>query len=233
MSKTRQSARATRSGRGTGTGKARPSAGQSRLVPIVALLALVGALGAGFLLAQRQAGTSVASPTQVPTAAVGGPAPVAGQGQLAGQPAPPIQGQLFDGTPARLADYAGKPVMVNFWATWCPPCRLEMPWLEAAYGQHKADGLVVLAVNAGERLNADLTHQTIQRFVSDKALTLPILLPGNPDQAQAAYGVTALPSTFMVDRSGAVVDVMTGAFPSAAAVEAAAQRVLAPAGSAP
>ena len=69
------------------------------------------------------------------------------------QPAPDFNMTLLEtGQPVKLSDYRGKPLLINFWATWCPPCRYEMPWLQNAYAAHKDKGFELLAVDAGERV---------------------------------------------------------------------------------
>lgn len=97
-----------------------------------------------------------------------------------------------------LADYRGRVVFVNFWATWCAPCVEEMPILQAFHAEQGADGAVVLAVNAQE------TPDTIRDFLKRNAIaSLPILL--DPDNtAGRAYGIINMPTTFVVDPEGIV-----------------------------
>jgi peroxiredoxin len=95
----------------------------------------------------------------------------------------------------RLSEYRGKPVMVNFWATWCPPCLEEMPALERLYQRHRDAGFILLAVS----LDAD--PGKVQEFLTRHHLTFPVGLDPKTRVAEL-YGVRALPSTFIVDRHG-------------------------------
>ena len=97
-----------------------------------------------------------------------------------GQSAPPGQSMALtapdlalvdlDGRPASLVDWQGQRVLVNFWATWCPPCVEEMPALEAFYRQNRDDGVVVIAVNNAE------SPETVRRYVEERGITMPVLL---------------------------------------------------------
>lgn len=120
----------------------------------------------------------------------------------------------------RLHDLEGKPVLVNFWATWCPPCRLEMPWLEEAARQRQAQNLVVLAVNAGERVAAEQVRDLVHTYVTGAGLTFPVLLPSDPDRSQYDYQAFNLPTSFLVDPGGTVRTVVNGAFPNRASLNA-------------
>jgi len=115
-----------------------------------------------------------------------------------GQLAPDFATVTLDGTPVRLADYRGQAVLLNFWATWCGPCRIEMPIFERSYRQHAAAGFVVLAVNNRE------TPETIATFRDALRLSFPIAL--DPDGAiQRQYGILNYPSTLLLDQSGRIV----------------------------
>jgi peroxiredoxin len=93
-----------------------------------------------------------------------------------------------------LSGLRGKVVVVNFWATWCPPCRKEMPDLESLYGRFKDQGLVVLAIS-------DEDASKVKPFISERNFTYPILLdPGR--KVNALYGVEGIPRTFVYDREG-------------------------------
>jgi len=106
----------------------------------------------------------------------------------------------MDGEPHRLADYRGKVVLVNFWATWCPPCRREMPALESLYRNYRDRGLVVLAVNQWE--DPDLVFAYMGQL--EVVPTFPVLF--DPEsRISVAYGVKGLPTSFLIDRKGRLV----------------------------
>lgn len=117
--------------------------------------------------------------------------------------APPFELATTDGKTLALASFKGSAVLVNFWATWCPPCREEMPSMERLYQALKAEGLVLVAVNIQE------SPKQVARFMRDFRLTFPALL--DADGAVAArYGVRGLPSTYLVDRAGLLVGQVIG-----------------------
>jgi thiol-disulfide isomerase/thioredoxin len=100
-----------------------------------------------------------------------------------------------DGSTVTLSDLQGQVVVLNFWATWCAPCRYEMPYLERAYKEYADKGVVILAVNVAE--SAD----TVTEFLTEQNLNLPVLL--DTDRAIAAkYGINSYPTTLLVDRDG-------------------------------
>ncbi len=105
----------------------------------------------------------------------------------------------LDGYEYRLSDFRGKWVVVNFWATWCPPCLEEIPELEIFHNNHFRDDGVVLGVNA-EQVNL----QKLQKFVDEQFISYPILLM--PDAGQSPFGsLPGLPTTFLVAPDGEVV----------------------------
>jgi len=112
------------------------------------------------------------------------------------KPARDFQVSGHDNRPLNLADFKGKVVFLNFWATWCKPCEEEMPGMERLYQRYKDKGLVVLAISE----DADGAG-AVAPFVKKHRLTFPIGL--DPKMTLAgAYGVWALPSTFIIDRQG-------------------------------
>lgn len=115
----------------------------------------------------------------------------------AGSPAPDFTLQDLEGRPVRLADYKGKVVLINFWATWCEPCKKEMPEIQAAYEQHKGEGFVVLGINFGEK------PKGAEKLVKAMGLTFPILIDRKVEVAER-YGVINLPVTFFIDRDGII-----------------------------
>ncbi|MFO1220912.1 MAG: TlpA disulfide reductase family protein [Burkholderiaceae bacterium] len=95
----------------------------------------------------------------------------------------------------RVADLRGRPVLLNFWATWCEPCRAEMPSLELLAERHRADGLLVLAVNFRE------SELTVRRFLEKFPISLPIVL--DPQGATTkAWTPGVFPNTVLIDRQG-------------------------------
>jgi peroxiredoxin len=110
---------------------------------------------------------------------------------------------MADGTSFRLSDHRGHVVLVNFWATWCPPCREEMPALERLYRQHKDRGLVLVAVSI------DADPKLVPPYVRASKLTFPVALDPKAEVANK-YGVRALPSSFVVDRQGAMAALALG-----------------------
>jgi thiol-disulfide isomerase/thioredoxin len=107
--------------------------------------------------------------------------------------------ELLDlsGTTRRLSDFNGKVVFLNFWATWCGPCRFEMPSMEKLYQRFKASGLEIVAVNLQE------DRDSVQRFVDEYVLSFPVLLD-TTGSVGATYGARSIPITYIVDREGFV-----------------------------
>jgi thiol-disulfide isomerase/thioredoxin len=110
-------------------------------------------------------------------------------------PAPDITLKSTSGTNVRLADLKGKVVMVNFWASWCGPCRQEMPILEKIYKDYKDAGFVLLGVN----VDAEISDR--DKFLSETTVTFPIL-DDSANVATEEFGVEAMPSTYFVDKNG-------------------------------
>jgi peroxiredoxin len=107
------------------------------------------------------------------------------------------------GQPVRLSDFEGKVVLVNGWATWCPPCRAEMPTLQAFYDIHREEGFELLAVNAGESQSA------VSAFVSQAGFTFTVLLdPG--ERVLSGLGTSGLPTSFVIGRDGKVAYIHAG-----------------------
>ncbi len=113
-------------------------------------------------------------------------------------PAPDFTVPTLSGTSIRLSDLQGKVVLLNFWATWCVPCRTEMPTLEALYHRYKDRGLEVLAVNLDM-----LSTAGVEAFVKEVRVTFRIALDPSWSTAQV-YRVVGLPTTYLIDRRGNV-----------------------------
>lgn len=113
------------------------------------------------------------------------------------KPAPPLKLKGIDGQVHDIAALRGKVILVNFWATWCPPCRREMPSMEHLARKLRGENFAVLAVDVGENVD------TIETFISqlELDLTFPILLDTS-SKAMQAWKVSGLPTTFVIDRKG-------------------------------
>ena len=124
-----------------------------------------------------------------------------------GDPAMDFSAQATTGETIALHDHMGDVVMINFWATWCPPCQAEMPIMESAYREYQDVGFTVLAVNNAEPLSQ------VSRFHQMMGLTFPILMDESRD-IQRQYGINSYPTSVFLDRNGDVYAVHTGAVSS-------------------
>jgi cytochrome c biogenesis protein CcmG, thiol:disulfide interchange protein DsbE len=119
--------------------------------------------------------------------------------------APDFELMSPDGNPLRLSDLRGRPVILNLWASWCPPCKAEMPALENVHRQYEGDGLVVLGVNMTYQ---DSVQDAVQ-FLADEGLTFPIVMDVDGSVGRR-YQMRALPTTFFIDRSGVIHSLEVG-----------------------
>lgn len=118
-------------------------------------------------------------------------------------PAPELELSDLSGNPVSLADLDGKVILVNNWATWCPPCRDEMPALQAFSEDHLEDEFVLVGINAGD------SKEQVARFIDDYNLTFPIWLDPTGD-ALRAFKNNALPSSYVIDQRGEIRMVWMG-----------------------
>lgn len=112
--------------------------------------------------------------------------------------APNLELTALDGKQYALADFLGSVVLVNLWATWCPPCKAEMPTLEAYYQAHQADGFVTIAVNDGD------PKEDVVAFAQDYGLSFQVWLDPTYQATDHAFKTRNLPSSFVIDRDGNV-----------------------------
>jgi thiol-disulfide isomerase/thioredoxin len=110
----------------------------------------------------------------------------------------------LEGKEVRLGEFRGKVVFVNFWATWCPPCRAEMPDIESLYQEHKDKGLVVIGIDISE------SEATVRQFVQRGGYSWTFVLDSDGAVA-ASYNIRAIPTSFFIDREGVIQAVNIGA----------------------
>jgi len=150
------------------------------------------------------------------------PAPLASQGSQPLPPPPPVDLsipvglqvglrapdftlQAMDGKQYRLSEIAGQPVLINYWATWCIPCKAELPILQKLYQEYQPKGLVILTVDAIEQDSAD----NVQGIISQFGLTFPVLLD-HGGQFAGLYQAIFFPTTLLVDASGVIREINLG-----------------------
>lgn len=144
-------------------------------------------LGLIWIVVSRRTATPQPS---TPGGSTGAPAPVVGA------PAPDFELPTPDGSRLRLSDLRGKAVLVNFWATWCSPCRAEMPTMQAVYDQNKAAGFVIVGVNMRESATA------INGFMQELGLAFPTVI--DDGSVARTYQVINIPASFFIDANGII-----------------------------
>lgn len=170
----------------------------------LAALLIVGGLG---MLVYLAIGTGQSQTSGAPPA-------LAQQGEVA----PDFSLPSLDGNDVHLSDYAGQVVLVNLWATWCPPCKAEMPMINAYYEAHREAGLTVLAINSEE------DAATVRQFIQAHGYRFPVLLDLE-SAVSDLYQIRGLPTTFIIDREGRIQYVQTGEI-SAKQLDAAVKPLL-------
>ena len=122
-----------------------------------------------------------------------------------GKQAPDFQLPSLGGQSVSISDFQGKPILLNFWATWCGPCLQEMPLLQAIFEEQLDNSLVMLAINIGEPAPA------VNNFMRNGNYSFPVLLDTERDVAQD-YNIRAIPTTFFIDEDGVIQEIKVGAF---------------------
>ena len=137
-----------------------------------------------------------------------------GQAPRVGNMAPDFQLPDLEGRTVSLSDFHGMPVLLNFWATWCGPCRAEMPFIQDVFEDKKFSekGLVILAVNLGE------SRSKVEQFMETYGLSFEVLLDTSQDVGQA-YNIRGIPTTFFIDKDGIIKDIKIGAFSNTEEIE--------------
>ncbi len=196
----------------------RPVAGLTVVLLVVLVLGGCAAVADVVPVALGRGAASEPTPTRVLTAAQSASATAIARS--ASRAAPDFTLPTLDGETITLSDLRGHPLLINFWATWCPPCRQEMPAMQRVYERYRARGFIVLAVNFRERADQ------VRPFVEDLGLTFPVLLD-ETGRVAAQYQVIGLPSSYFVDAQGQVKTVRVGAM-SEAFIEQQVQELLSP-----
>jgi peroxiredoxin len=158
---------------------------------------------------QMQLVPANASPGAEPSAADPGDYADAYTTPLNGQQAPNFILQDLQGQNISLASFKGHPLVVDFWATWCGPCKLEIPWLEDLQKQYAGQGLQIIGISADDLDKGDpaklfTEKHEISDFATKMHINYPVLLDAN-SIADSWGGVDALPTTFFIDRNGKIV----------------------------
>lgn len=117
--------------------------------------------------------------------------------------APSFELLNLQGETVRFEDYAGKVILLDFWASWCPPCQEEIPHFIEVYRQYQAKGFVILGVSVGD------SRQSVERFVKQRGVNYPVLL-GNEAILGAYPGIYFLPTAFLIDRKGMIREKLIG-----------------------
>ena len=125
----------------------------------------------------------------------------------------------LDGGTFRLSAQVGQPVVVNFWATWCPPCRAELPAFEEVYKNNRDKGLIVVGVDVGE------APEVIAEYIKQTALTFPIALDTSGEVTEL-FRIQGMPTTFFVGRDGKIKDTVIGGPQTKAAIESKVAELL-------
>ena len=128
------------------------------------------------------------------------------ESQLKGKSAPAFTLNDLNGNKVSLSDFKGHPLLINYWGTYCPPCKIEMPWLQEFSKKYAADGLQVVGITYDSEVGRD----TIARDTKQLGVTYPILLSDPKVENAYLSNTEALPMSFYVDRSGKVIEVSAG-----------------------
>jgi peroxiredoxin len=139
----------------------------------------------------------------------------------AGFLAPDFSLSTTSGQNVTLSNLRGQVVLVNIWATWCPPCQAEMPAMQRIYQEYQAQGFEILAVNS----TAQDTLSKLEPFISKYALTFPVLLD-EKGEVTRLYGVFSLPSSFFIGKDGLIHEVVIGGPMDEALLRARVEKLL-------
>jgi len=136
--------------------------------------------------------------------------------------------EFATGEELRLSDFRGQVLFLDFWGTWCGPCRIEMPWIEAVFEKYADQGLAVVGYDVGDRRGNPSADADVQRFVDQYGVTFPIMVTDTDTNiaVQEAWSVVGYPSAFVIDADGVVVDYHRSMFPNQVTLESRLMEVL-------
>ncbi|RKD25003.1 cytochrome C biogenesis protein [Ammoniphilus oxalaticus] len=165
---------------------------------MIAILALLGLVAWGiFDMGKSNSGSEELSVQEESQAPIG-----LAQGYLA----PDFELETIDGNKVKLSDYRGKKVLLNMWASWCPPCRAEIPDMQQFYEQNVDQNVVVLGVNL---TSAERQPERIPRFIEEFGMTFPIVLDEQSNVSDR-YQVSSIPTSFILDSQGVIQQKIVG-----------------------
>ena len=170
------------------------------------IIAAAGAVGVGVLTAAALFGPTQHVKIEVAKEADGGPGKASGACEAEKQANLDFTVKDMNGAKVRLADYKGKVILVNFWATWCPPCKVELPGFLDLYAEYKDKGFVILGISG------DDDPETLRKFAAEWKITYPMIVGRDEEKLMDAYGpLYGYPTSVLVGRNGAVCGRHVGA----------------------
>ncbi|MFC2013870.1 TlpA family protein disulfide reductase [Chloroflexota bacterium] len=138
---------------------------------------------------------------------------------MIGKQAPDFQLINLEGRTVSLSDLRGEPVLINFWAIWCSPCRGELLYIQQIYDEWSGKGLVILAIKIGE------SSSEVSEFMKSYILSFPVILDTGGKVAQK-YNIRGIPTTLFIDRDGVIRDKIIGAFQNKAQIEERLDKII-------
>ncbi len=183
---------------------------------VAALVLLVLVFGCSQVETASQTGKEAPDTVLVETPQTGKRAPdtvLVEAAPQVGKMAPDFTLTSLTGEVIQLSAFRGKPVLLNFWATWCPPCRDEIPLIQSVFEESSGAKLAVMSINGWE------DKATIQEFMSKSGLTFPVLLNYPGKATVTTYKVVYIPTTFIIDATGIIKSIKVGSFESKAELE--------------
>jgi len=194
----------------------------SKVSRVILMIALVAALTLGLVVSgcpgQPTTDGGTTGQNGLAIGEITGVATNSTQPPQTGQPAPDFYFETPEGQSTSLSQLKGTPVLVNFWATWCGPCRYEMPFLQQIHQERPGDELALLAVNVGEN------SSQVSQFMESAGFSFTVLLDKQAVVAQR-YNVMGIPTTVFIDKEGVIQEIQVGTFQSQAEIETILDRL--------